>query len=287
MVIVVAGGKGGTGKTMVAVSLALAAAGTSGPKPLLLDCDVEEPNAGLFLNIEYEAKIETGVRVPVVDPGKCDFCGRCAEVCAWHAIAVAGEKVLVFKDMCHGCGGCALACPRNAVTEELHVSGYLESGTSERVDFAGGILNTGQAMAVPIISSLLDRFLDDSQERTVILDAPPGTSCPVVETIRPANYVVLVTEPTPFGLHDLAAMVNVVRDQLGIPAGVVINRYGAGSDDVEGFCREKELPVLAKIPMDRRIAETLSEGVALTDGLPGYRPLFAELLERIRKETSS
>ncbi|MEN8207744.1 MAG: ATP-binding protein [Candidatus Fermentibacteria bacterium] len=283
MVIAVASGKGGTGKTTVAVSLAVAAADQSS-KPLLLDCDVEEPNSGLFLDIEYSSGRDTGVLVPEVDLNKCTYCGRCADVCVWNAIAVAGEKVLVFRDLCHGCGSCSLVCPEDAISEITHVTGRIEGGTDGSIDFARGVLNVGQAMPVPVITSLLDEYLPGSGNSTVIIDSSPGTSCPVVEAVSRSDYVILVTEPTPFGLHDLMAAVDVVVNQLHIPAGVIINRDGIGSNDVEKYCQTVNLPVLAKIPMDRRIAEMLSEGIPLLSGLPEYKSLFLEILAFVRKE---
>lgn len=287
MVIAVASGKGGTGKTMVAVSLALVAAEEkTGSRPLLLDCDVEEPNAGLFLDPDYSLQRETGVLVPEVDDDKCTYCGKCAEVCVWNAIAVAGSKTLVFRDMCHGCASCMLVCPENAIKEILHVTGKIEGGTTSSVDFARGVMNIGQAMPVPTISSLLKEYLHQERDGLVIIDAPPGTSCPVVEAVSRSDYVVLVTEPTPFGLHDLKAAVDVVVNQLNIPTGVIINRDGIGDSKVEEYCKSENLPILARIPMDRKIAEVLSEGIPLIHGCPEYGIVFLDILNRIRKEMS-
>ncbi len=284
MVIAVASGKGGTGKTTVAVSLAIAAAEHSPLKPLLLDCDVEEPNSGLFLDIDYTYGRDTGVLVPEVDLDKCTYCGRCAEVCVWNSIAVAGEKVLVFRDLCHGCGSCGLVCPEDAISDFTHVTGRIEGGTDGSINFARGILNVGQAMPVPVITSLLNEYLTQSVDGTVIIDASPGTSCPVVEAVSRSDYVILVTEPTPFGLHDLKAAVDVVVSQLNIPAGVIINRDGIGNNEVEKYCQTANLPILAKIPMDRRIAEFLSEGIPLLTGLPEYREVFLDILAAVREE---
>ena len=284
MVIAVASGKGGTGKTTVAVSLAIAAAEGTSAKPLLLDCDVEEPNCGLFLNIDYSSGRDTGVLVPEVNLDKCTFCGRCSEVCVWNAIAVAGRKVLVFNDLCHGCGSCSLACPVDAIEEVTHVTGKIEGGTDGSIDFARGVLNVGQAMPVPVISSLLKEYLPMPDSSTVIIDSSPGTSCPVVEAVSESDYVVLVTEPTPFGLHDLKAAVDVVVNQMQIPAGVIINRDGIGNSDVEKYCHTENLPVLAKIPMDRRIAEMLSNGIPLLTGLPEYMDMFVSILSTVREE---
>ena len=284
MVIAVASGKGGTGKTTVAVSLAIAASLESSEKPLLLDCDVEEPNSGLFLDIDYSSAEDTGVLVPEVNLEKCTYCGRCAEVCVWNAIAVAGEKVLVFRDLCRGCGSCRLVCPEDAISEITHVTGKIEGGTDGSIDFARGILNVGQAMPVPVISSLLNRYLPQSGGSTVIIDSSPGTSCPVVEAVSRSDYVILVTEPTPFGLHDLRAAVDVVVNEMGIPAGVIISRDGIGNSEVEKYCHSENLPILAKIPMDRRIAEMLSNGIPLLSGLPEYKDVFNDILATVREK---
>jgi len=281
MIITVASGKGGTGKTTVAVGLALA---LSEHNPVFLDCDVEEPNAALFLKPHIEERREVGQLIPIVDLELCTYCGRCAEVCAYHAIAVAGQKVLVFSELCHGCGSCTLNCPTGAISESLHVMGVLERGHAGPVVFAQGILNVGEAMAGPVIRQLkkwtISQFADG---RVIILDAPPGASCPVVETMRGADFVLLVTEPTPFGLHDLRLAVQVARDELKKPVGVVINRAGVRDDGVERYCAEQRIPVLMRIPLDRRIAAAYSEGVALTAAEPAYaarlRELFAQVTE--------
>lgn len=284
MIVAVASGKGGTGKTTVAVSLALTASEDESTATLLLDCDVEEPNSGLFIDVDYTWKEDTGVLVPEVDTSKCTYCGKCAEVCVWNAIAVAGRKTLVFRDMCHGCGSCSLICPEGAIGEVLHVTGRIEGGTFGVLEFARGVLNVGQAMPVPVISSLLRKCLPEDYDGIAVIDSSPGTSCPVVEAVIKADYVVLVTEPTPFGLHDLKAAVDVVVNQLHLPAGVIINRDGIGDNQVEDYCSSEGLPILARIPMDRRIAEILSEGVPLVSGLPMYSELFRNILIGIRKD---
>jgi MinD superfamily P-loop ATPase len=267
MIVAVASGKGGTGKTTVATSLALAVAPDarkvmetgyrSAPpeKPLLLDCDVEEPNAALFVRPRLGQREQVGLPVPSVDLDKCTgvACGRCAEVCVWHAIAVVGQKVLVFPELCHGCGSCTLNCPQGAISEVLNVMGTIESGPAGPIDFAQGTLDVGQAMAVPIIRQVKSRHLPGAGDRVVILDAPPGTSCPVVETMRGADFVLLVTEPTPFGLHDLRLAAEVARDELGLPVGVVVNRDGLGDAGVDEYCAAEGIPILMRIPHDRRI----------------------------------
>ncbi|MCP4543291.1 MAG: P-loop NTPase [Chloroflexi bacterium] len=282
MIIAVASGKGGTGKTTVAVSLALSmATGQESVNPtnlLLLDCDVEEPNAALFLHPSIQEHRDVGQMVPEIDPKKCTYCKRCAEVCQYHAIAVVGKKVLTFPELCHGCGSCTLNCPPEAIREVLRVMGSIERGNAKSVTFAQGTMNVGEPMAVPIIRQLKQWSIpSDVQEQIVILDAPPGTACPVVETMRGAGFVLMVTEPTPFGLHDLRLAVEVARGELGLPVGVVINRDGVGDQGVDEYCEAENIPILMRIPLDRRIAEAYSEGVPLVKVLPEYQQQFQEL----------
>jgi MinD superfamily P-loop ATPase len=288
MIIAVASGKGGTGKTTVAVNLALSVAADTQESAksdlLFLDCDVEEPNAHLFLKPTIERREEVGILIPEVDYDKCTFCGRCAEVCAYHALAVVKQSVLVFPELCHGCGSCTLNCPEEAIHEVLNVTGVIEEGRTGNIRFAHGILNIGEAMAVPVIRELKRRIGGNATNRIVILDASPGTSCPVVETMRGADFVLMVTEPTPFGLHDLKLAVEVARGELELPVGVVINRDGVGDRGVEDYCAAEGIPILMHIPLDRRIAEAYSEGVMIVEALPEYRERFVELYRRIEEE---
>ncbi len=295
MRIVVASGKGGTGKTTVATSLALAA----GEGVRFLDCDVEAPNAALFLAPELQERKEVGILLPVVDETLCTHCGKCAEVCEFHAIAVIGEKTLVFSELCHGCGSCTLICPEKAISERLDVMGVLEGGpTPTGIDFAQGMMNVGEPMAVPIIRELkkwqrlgldtaenhrlpFDKLKTSLDQQFVIRDAPPGASCPVVETMRGTDFVLLVTEPTPFGLHDLKQVAEIARE-LGIPTGVVVNRDGIGDNAVEAYCAEAGLPILMRIPMERRFAEAIAGRKALVDAAPEYREKFLLLLTKIQ-----
>jgi MinD superfamily P-loop ATPase len=286
MIIAIASGKGGTGKTTVATSLALSIAADEsvGPRNTsFLDCDVEEPNAALFLNPALTSREEVGILIPQVDLDKCTYCSRCAEICVWHAIAVVGEKVLIFPELCHGCGSCTLNCPEGAILEVLNVMGTLESGSAGSIGFAQGTMDVGQAMSVPIISQLKKQHVPASDNCVVILDAQPGTSCPVVETMRGADLVLMVTEPTPFGLHDLRLAVQVARDELGLPVAVVVNRDGIGDAGVDRYCAAEGIPILMRIPLDRRIAEAISEGRVLVDALPEYRRTFQDLYEQLAR----
>jgi MinD superfamily P-loop ATPase len=295
MRIAVASGKGGTGKTTVATSLALSLRAQSEPTraasiaPLFLDCDVEAPNAHLFLKPVFKTRRQVGILIPQVDERRCTHCGKCAEVCQFHAIAVLGKKTLVFPQLCHGCGSCTLICPEQAITETLNVLGTLERGSTESgVDFARGSLNVGEPMAVPIIRQL-KLWASPQPGQDVIIDASPGTSCPVVEAVRGADYLLLVSEPTPFGFHDLKLAVEVARD-LHIPAGVVLNRCDDSSPDghynrlVETYCQEKGLPILLRLPFKREIAEGIARGKSLVEirpeFIPAFKALFIEIASR-------
>ena len=281
MKLSIASGKGGTGKTTVAVSLALSLA-SAAVSPLFLDCDVEEPNAALFLRPEISARRDVGLLIPVVDMARCTACGRCAAVCEYHAITVIGKQVLVFPELCHGCGSCTRQCPESAIHEELNVMGTLEYGRAETIEFYHGTLNVGEAMAVPVIRQLKAWAIPpDVDNRPVILDAPPGTSCPVVETMRGADAALLVTEPTPFGLHDLRVAVEVARDELGLPVAIVVNRDGVGDDGVDAYCAAEGLPILLRIPLERAIAEGIAHGASLVDIRPEYQSKLAELWKAI------
>ena len=282
MRIAVASGKGGTGKTTVATSLALSLASDSTrPSPLFLDCDVEAPNAHLFLRPTFERRQEVGILIPRVDEAKCTHCGKCAEVCQYHAIAVLGKKVLVFAQLCHGCGSCALICPEHAISEVPDVMGVLEFGTTRAgIVFARGVMNVGEPMAVPVIRQL-KKWIAPQPNQIVIMDAPPGTTCPVVESVRSADFLLLVTEPTPFGLHDLKLAAQIARE-LNLPAGVVINRDGIGDAGVEEFCAAERLPILMRIPFDRAIAEGIAQGQTLVDMRPECLSSFQSLFNQVR-----
>jgi len=279
MIIAIASGKGGTGKTTVATSLAMALS-ESGKSISCLDCDVEAPNAHIFLRPRLDQRKPVNLLIPEVDADLCTGCGRCAEVCQFHAIVVLGTKTLVFPELCHGCGSCALVCPENAITEISKSQGVLERGPANGgIDFAHGVLNVGEPMAVPVISQLKS-WQNLSDTGTVILDSPPGTSCPVVESLRGADYVILVTEPTPFGLHDLRLAVQLTLE-LNIPAGVIVNRDGIGDMSVDDYCRETGLPIIMRIPFDRGISEGIAQGKLLVEIDPSYIKRFQLMGEKI------
>jgi len=273
MKISVASGKGGTGKTTVYVNLAR----TMAIPVQLLDCDVEEPNAHLFLKSnEFKEEIVT-IPVPQVNESLCDGCGACSKFCEYHAIVTFGTAPLIFPEMCHGCGGCALVCPPKAISETGRRIGVVETRRSEDITLISGRLDIGVAMAPPLIRAVKEHLQNNG---TSILDAPPGTSCPVITSVRDTDMVLLVTEPTPFGLHDLMLAVEMVRE-LQLPFGVIVNRMGSGDERVQAYCRRESIPILLEIPDDRRIAWHYSRGVLMVDALPEYRELFKTLLQKI------
>ncbi|RLF36145.1 MAG: (4Fe-4S)-binding protein [Thermoplasmata archaeon] len=276
MIVSIASGKGGTGKTTVATNLAL----SLNNKIQFIDCDVEEPNANLFLKIKIRESEEVSVDIPDINEEKCDYCGKCSDFCMYNALAVVPSKVLVFPELCHSCGGCELVCPRNAVRWRKKSIGKIEHGFNDGFDFYHGLLNIGEIKTISLIKTLKKKI---DKNRDVILDAPPGTSCPVIETIQGSDYCILVTEPTPFGLHDLKLMVNVVR-HMNLPFGVIINREGVGDTNVEMFCRREKIPVLMKIPHDEKISKLYSKGVPFVIEQQLWRDKFKWLFSKIKEE---
>jgi len=278
MKIAVASGKGGTGKTTVAAALARSLAAIM--PTACWDCDVEAPNTHLFLKPALEQAAEAVILIPKIDPQKCTLCSKCVEVCQFHALAAVGKTIMVFPQLCHGCGSCTWNCPEGAISELPHPIGVLEQGdTADGIRFLRGVLTISEPMGTPIIRQL-KRLEKPSQGQVVILDAPPGASCSVVETLRGSQYVLLVAEPTPFGLHDLKQMVSIT-EEMGIPAGIIINRSRQPFEPLLQFCAEKSLPVLMEIPYDRHIAEGLAQGFSLETIYPEYVALFQALYERI------
>ena len=274
MIITVASGKGGTGKTTVAVNMAL-----SSEEAILLDCDVEEPNAHTLLKIGSETTTSVLVPVPVVDSDLCTLCGKCADFCEFNALFVGKDEVLIYKEMCHSCGGCALVCPENAISEDDREIGETRASTSDGIKLVYGELNVGEPISIPLIKAVKRNIEEDKLN---ILDAPPGTSCSLIETVEDSDYVIMVTEPTPFGLHDLEMAIETV-DAVDTPYGVIINRDGIGDEKVEKFLEEKGIELLMKIPFDRKIAELYSKGIPFVSEMEEYQSAFTDLIDRIRE----
>jgi MinD superfamily P-loop ATPase len=277
MIISIASGKGGTGKTLIATSLALSL--QKNHRVQLLDCDVEEPNDYIFLKPVITHQETVSIPVPEVDKEKCNFCGKCSEVCVYKAIAVWGKQVMTFPQLCHGCGACSYICPSKAIKEQPREIGVIESGHYEEISFVQGKLNIGEAMSPPVIRKVKSYAV--SQEITII-DSPPGTSCPVITAVKSSDFCLLVTEPTPFGLNDLTLAVETVKD-LNIPCGVVINRNIDGEKIVEQYCQDEGIPILLTIPLETEIARLYSKGITLVKGLPQWEQSFITLYEKIRE----
>jgi len=279
MIISVASGKGGTGKTTVATNLAVSLE----TDVQLLDCDVEEPNSSLFIRPSIEVVKTITTPVPEVDMGKCSLCGKCGEICQFKAIVVVGKMVLTFPELCHSCGGCMEVCPEKAISEAERELGTIKRGHRNGLEFVQGELRVGEAMAPPMIKKVREYTRPES---VTIIDAPPGTSCPVIASMKGADFVLLVTEPTPFGLHDLKLAVGAVS-VLGIPCGLVINRSGIGNDQVKRYAEEEGVPLLLEIPFDRQIAEAYSRGEMIVELIPEWKEKFKNLYRKIREISSS
>jgi MinD superfamily P-loop ATPase len=278
MIISIASGKGGTGKTTIAVNLALALAKDKEKNVQFLDCDVEEPNAHLFLKPVITSSESVEIPVPKIDDKKCNYCGKCAEVCVFNAIAVTKNKVLVFPGLCHGCGACTLFCPEKAISEEGNEIGILEEGKAEFINFTHGRLNIGEPMSPPIIKKIkkkIKKNYSDNRDNNItnnhitLIDAPPGTSCPVIESIKGSDYTILVT-----------LAVEVLK-KLEIPHGVVLNKCDIGDHKVEEYCKKNDIPLLLTIPLDREIAVAYSNGIPIVKINPSYEQKFAQLFQKI------
>ena len=280
MIVVVASGKGGTGKTTLAVNMAAAVAADH--RIRLLDADVEEPDCHLYIRPPHEETIPVGVPIPIVDSKLCDGCGLCARTCRFKALIALPREPLLFPELCHGCGACTYACPRNAISEQRRPIGAIKRSYLGRLEFAQGVLNVGETRTTPLIQALkqLGEGRQECDGRDTVIDAPPGASCAAVETLKGADFAVLVTEPTPFGLNDLRLIVEAVR-KLEVPFGVVVNRMGLGDCRVQEYCAEEDIPVLMEIPDDRRIAVACSRGEIAALEYPslaeGLRSLFARV----------
>lgn len=274
MIISIASGKGGTGKTTLATNLAI----SIDNNVQFLDCDVEEPDSHIFLKPKIKEIKNATIPIPEIDETRCDFCGKCANICIYNALAVLKDKVLIFPHLCHGCGGCTILCPQKAIKEVNRDIGIVEIGNSSKIEFIHGKLNIGEVMAPLLIRIVKDHI---NTKKIVIIDAPPGTTCPVIEAIKGSDFCILVTEPTPFGLNDLIMAVEVLR-KLNISFGVVINRSNIGDDRVDNYCREEEIPVLMRIPYSKEIAISYSEGIPIVERFPEYKNWFLNLYEGIK-----
>ncbi len=275
MIISIASGKGGTGKTTVATNMAFAL----GKDVQILDCDVEEPNVHLFLHPEIENRTVAFTPVPEIDKAKCTYCKKCSDICRFNAIAVLNDIILTFPELCHSCGGCMEVCPEKAITETGRELGVIERGKSGDIRFTHGRLRVGEAMSPPLIKKVRSFIVDNMIN---IIDAPPGTSCPVISAMKKVDYVVMVTEPTPFGLHDLKLAVEAVK-LLGVPRGLVINRSDIGNHDVKEYAQKEDLPILMEIPFDRKIAEAYSNGKMMVQEMPEWKEAFLALYRKIEK----
>jgi len=275
MIISIASGKGGTGKTTVATNMAFAL----GKDVQILDCDVEEPNVHLFLHPEIENRTVAFTPVPEIDKAKCTYCKKCSDICRFNAIAVLNDIILTFPELCHSCGGCMAVCPEKAITETGRELGVIERGKSGDIRFTHGRLRVGEAMSPPLIKKVRSFIVDNMIN---IIDAPPGTSCPVISAMKKVDYVVMVTEPTPFGLHDLKLAVEAVK-LLGVPRGLVINRSDIGNHDVKEYAQKEDLPILMEIPFDRKIAEAYSNGKMMVQEMPEWKEAFLALYRKIEK----
>lgn len=282
MIISIASGKGGTGKTTVATNLALFLSGEKSQDVRFLDCDVEEPNAHIFLKPQIEKSRSVSLPIPDVDQKRCTFCGECARVCAYNAIVVLKKEVLTFPELCHGCGGCSLLCPENAISEKKRGIGVLEEGKAGLIKFVQARLNIGEPMATPVIRAVKKTIRGDV---ITIIDVPPGTSCPVIESISRSDFCLLVTEPTPFGLHDLKLAVELL-EKLEIKHGVLINRVGIGDDKVRDYCEKEGVPIMAQIPYDREISVLYSRGIPMWSIGEPYREVFRQLWELIESQVN-
>lgn len=286
MKIAIASGKGGTGKTTLAVNLALAAEEFTEKDVQLLDCDVEEPNVHLFIKGEKKRERRVSILIPEVIESRCtaeeEGCDTCSQFCEFGAIACLGKLPVIMPDMCHGCGGCKRACPKKAIREVPCEIGSVTTSQYKTLSLVQGKIDIGMSLAGIVIGGVKEEIKRNS---LAILDSPPGTACPAVAAVQGCDFVVLVTEPTPFGLNDLILAVEMTR-ALGRPFGVVINRAEPGYDCINQYCVTEGIPVLAEIPDDRKIAERYAKGIPAIEALPAYKKYFKDLLSRIEKEAA-
>ena len=273
VIVTVASGKGGTGKTTVAVNMTLSLENVQ-----LLDCDVEEPNSHILLHPKITEIEPVLTKVPEVSDELCDYCGKCSQFCAYNALFVAPKTVMVFPELCHSCGGCKLVCPKDAITEKERQIGIIKKGEANYVEIVYGELDVGEAMPVPLIKAVKNHMKTD---KNVVIDAPPGTACSLVASVHKSDYCVLVTEPTPFGLHDLKITVHVLKD-LEVPMGIIINRAGLGDKKVYDYCRKENITLLMEIPFSKKIAQLYSRGVPFVAQMPEWKDKFLQVWDMIK-----
>ena len=275
MNIAVASGKGGTGKTTISVALALSAKG----HVQLLDCDVEEPNADLFLRLESQKEEIINVQIPYVDINKCTFCGKCQEICQFNAITVLKDNALVFDELCHSCGGCEKICPQNAISEQGKPIGTVTVSNAHSLSFIQGRLNIGRAMSPPLIRAVKGKIKNDILN---IIDCPPGSSCPVITAVNGADYIILVTEASPFGLNDLKISVDTIKE-LDIPFGIIINRAKTNYKKVNEYCADNNIQILLEIPENIQAAQSYSMGKSILDAMPQLKSELRNMLLHIKR----
>lgn len=277
MKIVVLSGKGGTGKTLVSVNLAAVA-----NKSVYIDCDVEEPNGYLFFKPDGILDKQISVKIPAVDSELCNGCRKCVEFCKFNALAYLKDKIIVFEEVCHSCGGCIILCPEKAITEKEKMIGKIQKGTSDQVIVYTGMLNTGEASGIPIIKKLL-RENELESDKLTIIDCPPGSACVVMESIKDADYCILVAEPTLFGAHNLNMVYELIK-LFDKPFGVVLNKCLEGENPSEKFCLEKNIKILSRIPFDNELGMMNSNAEIIVRKSQKYRAIFSSLIETVKKE---
>lgn len=275
MIIAIASGKGGTGKTTISVALSQAI----DEKVQLLDCDVEEPNADLFFKLKNIKKEKVEIPVPVINNNKCTFCGKCQDICQFNAITVLKDKVLIFDELCHSCGGCEKVCPENAISETGKEIGTVSNALKHPLSFVQGKLDIGRAMSPPLIRAVKTKT---AGEIINIIDCPPGNSCPVITAVNGADYVILVTEASPFGLHDLSLSVDTMRE-LKIPFGVIINRTTKQYTKVNEYCKNENIPILLEIEESMEVALAYSQGRTLLDAMPQLKGKLQDIVNYIKE----